>query len=150
MIGTTRDQHEFVQAMKAAGYDYGEDALESAYTGWCLARETPVKPLQGEDAFHLKPLIQRCCLANGYSIKDGQTDLKDYVYKAAYALLWAVGAVRTHTGPVTPVPRADARIIQAVLAHHDRRWPPELTSGIMFYRGLRITLSQFLAAGGKV
>lgn len=86
MIGTTRDQHEFVQAMKAAGYDYGEDALENAYVGWCLAREQ----------------------------------------------------------------RPDPRIAQAVLAHDDRRWPPELTSGVMFYQGLRVSLAEFLAAGGKV
>jgi len=144
-----KDYLEFLAVLKAAGYDYGEDAAGNAYTGWCLARQTPPVPLQGEDAFHLKPLIQRCCLANGYTIKAGQTDLKDYVYNAAYALLWAVGAIRTYTGGAVQT-GPDSRIVQAVLAHHDRRWPPELTSGVMFYKGLRITLAEFVAAGGKV
>jgi hypothetical protein len=81
------DQQEFLAALEAAGYDYGDDAAENAYVGWCLARETS-----------------------------------------------------THVDP---------RITRAVLSHDDGRWPRELTSGVMYFEGLRITLSQFLAAGGN-
>jgi hypothetical protein len=34
-----------------------------------------------------KERIRQIFLAAGFTIKDGQTDLKDYVYDAAYALL---------------------------------------------------------------
>jgi hypothetical protein len=39
----------------------------------------------------LNARIREIFLANGFTVKDGQTDLKPYVYKAAYALLWATG-----------------------------------------------------------
>jgi hypothetical protein len=80
------DYLEFLAVLKAAGYEYGEDAAGNAYTGWCLARQQ----------------------------------------------------------------RPDPRIVEAVLVHAGNQWPRELTSGVMFYKGLRITLAEFLAAGGKV
>lgn len=47
-----------------------------------------------------KDQIREIFLANGFTVKEGQSDLKDYVYAAAYALLGAVGAQsaeQTHT-----------------------------------------------------
>lgn len=38
----------------------------------------------------------------------------------------------------------DSRLLEAIY-HHSGKWPPELTSGIMFWRGLRITLDEFIA-----
>ena len=37
--------------------------------------------------------IREIFLANGFTIKEGQTDLKPYVYQAAHALLWATGVL---------------------------------------------------------
>lgn len=44
--------------------------------------------------------IREIFLANGFTIKEGQTDLKPYVYQAAYALLWATGVI----GAASPQP----------------------------------------------
>lgn len=35
--------------------------------------------------------IKEVFLENGFTIKEGETDLKPYVYSAAYALLWDAG-----------------------------------------------------------
>lgn len=38
-----------------------------------------------------------------------------------------------------------AQIIARAVAAHDRKWPEQLTSGVMFYQGERITKAEFLA-----
>jgi len=43
----------------------------------------------------------------------------------------------------------DPRIYSAVIANGGI-WPAELGSGVMFYEGCRVTLRDFLNAGGKV
>lgn len=43
----------------------------------------------------------------------------------------------------------DSRLYSAVIANHGI-WPSSLISGVMFYDGLRITVEDFIKAGGKI
>lgn len=43
----------------------------------------------------------------------------------------------------------DPRLYSAVIAHGGV-WPSSLISGVMFYDGLRITVEDFVKAGGKI
>lgn len=43
----------------------------------------------------------------------------------------------------------DSRVYSAVIANKGL-WPKDLVSGVMFYNGCKITVADFVAAGGKI
>jgi len=60
--------------------------------------------------FALRDSIREIFLANGFTIKEGQADLKEYVYQAAYALLQCAGlfaAPPASTSAASPATRAE-------------------------------------------
>jgi hypothetical protein len=79
--------------LRRDGVDYGMTVYDKAQVGrymqdgWQLVGElytTPQPVVEVTDA-----QIREVFIANGFTIKDGQTDLKPYVYQAARALLSA-------------------------------------------------------------
>lgn len=71
--------------------DYADPESKAHRRGWNDCREemlrniaTPSPRITEHDA---RDAIKEIFLANGFTIKDGQTDLKPYVYDAAFALL---------------------------------------------------------------
>lgn len=87
------DEDHVDEALRA----FTEDATGDNATGLILAALTvyaaDVQALQQHPAENNQPLdrdrIRAIFMANGFTIKDGQTDLKDYVYAAADDLLRA-------------------------------------------------------------
>jgi hypothetical protein len=43
----------------------------------------------------------------------------------------------------------DEDAIQEALAYYEGKWPPELWTGVMFFKGTRITKQEFDAARAK-
>ena len=62
-----------------------------------------------EKAAQLKDRIREVFLAHGFTIKEGQTDLKPYVYDAAYALIALLQPATERKGePVYQICMADS------------------------------------------
>lgn len=68
-------------------FDFDEGVVQFARA--LLSASKPAVELDDD----LNNRIRQIFLANGFTIKEGQTDLKPYVYQAAYALLWATGVI---------------------------------------------------------
>ena len=60
-------------------------------------------------------------MAHGFTIKDGQTDLKQYVYDAAYALLRLVAAPQQEAQEPCPTCAALARTVMCDQVSFDRK-----------------------------
>ena len=60
--------------------------------------QQPAQPAQAPQAEVTDSMIREAFLANGFTIKDGHSDLKPYVYAAARAIL----ALRPERVPMTP------------------------------------------------
>jgi hypothetical protein len=59
-------------------------------SGHCSNYQVYGKRIHFDESVQTRGLIREIFLKNGFTIKDGQTDLKEYVYDAAFALLAAV------------------------------------------------------------
>jgi hypothetical protein len=74
-----------------------------------------------------KDLIRKTFMDHGFTIKEGQTDLKEYVYRAVYAL-WASMAA----------PAPNQRAVIDVMPENIRDWEPEaIWAYAMWYTQIR-------------
>jgi hypothetical protein len=84
----------------------GAWAAWQAATAYASAAARKAAPGAAQPAAMLtRAQIRDVFLSNGFTIKEGQTDLKEYVYEAAYALL-ALAAARTVGDVGEPVAHA--------------------------------------------
>ncbi len=67
--------------------------------GRCSNYQVYGKRAHFDKSVAMRGLIREIFLKNGFTIREGQTDLKEYVYEAAFALLAA-----TQTPPANPEP----------------------------------------------
>lgn len=84
----------------------------------CTPFYTTPQPAQATQAEVTDSMIREAFLANGFTIKDGHSDLKPYVYAAARAIL----ALRHERVPMTPASRDVIMATRTANADADE-WP---------------------------
>jgi len=72
--------------------------------GRCSNYQVYGKRAHFDKSVAMRGLIREIFLKNGFTIKEGQTDLKEYVYEAAFALLAATQIPPTSLLTATQIP----------------------------------------------